>query len=71
MRGRKVTRTKSREFYVENSRFQAKGGEGEGERAKEKRGEEMPLVGNGMDAKYRQGCQVAETAAAPLSTGTG
>lgn len=23
--------------------------------------------GNGMDAKYRQGCQVAETAAAPLS----
>lgn len=23
-----------------------------------------------MDAKYRQGCQVAETAAAPLSTGT-
>lgn len=24
-----------------------------------------------MDAKYRRGCQVAETAAAPLSTGTG
>lgn len=23
-----------------------------------------------MDAKYRQGCQVAETDAAPLSTGT-
>lgn len=23
-----------------------------------------------MEAKYREGCQVAETAAAPLSTGT-
>ena len=44
--------------------------ERERERERERNGE-MSLVGNGMDAKYRQGCQVAETAAAPLSTGTG
>lgn len=31
---------------------------------------EVARVRGGVDAKYRQGCQVAETAAAPLSTGT-
>lgn len=31
---------------------------------------EVTRVRDGVDAKYRQGCQVAETAAAPLSTGT-
>jgi len=31
---------------------------------------EVARVRGGEDAKYRQGCQVAETAAAPLSTGT-
>lgn len=31
---------------------------------------EVARARDGVDAKYRRGCQVAETAAAPLSTGT-
>lgn len=40
------------------------------DRRERKARHEVARVRGGVDAKYRQGCQVAETAAAPLSTGT-
>lgn len=45
------------------------GSEREKERERDTR-HEVARVRGSVDAKYRQGCQVAETAAAPLSTGT-
>lgn len=50
-----------------NGRSRGEVGRGQ-ERERERN--EAARVRGGVDAKYRQGCQVAETAAAPLSTGT-
>jgi len=56
---------KERDYQLEKNDRPERKGETEGETSRK-----VARVRGGVDAKYRRGCQVAETAAAPLSTGT-